>query len=47
MLTFRFAGGSRQCIAEGLAWMEGTLVLAAIARGLAAGSARGVRGRCG
>jgi cytochrome P450 len=29
---FPFAGGSRQCIAEGLAWMEGTLVLAAIAR---------------
>ncbi|ADW70681.1 cytochrome P450 [Granulicella tundricola MP5ACTX9] len=29
---FPFAGGSRQCIAEGLAWMEGTLVLAVIAR---------------
>ncbi len=29
---FPFAGGSRQCIAEGLAWMEGTLVLAIIAR---------------
>ncbi len=29
---FPFAGGSRQCIAEGLAWMEGTLVLALIAR---------------
>ncbi len=29
---FPFAGGSRQCIAEGLAWMEGTLVLATIAR---------------
>ena len=29
---FPFAGGSRQCIAEGLAWMEGTLVLAAIFR---------------
>ena len=29
---FPFAGGSRQCIAEGLAWMEGTLALAAIAR---------------
>ncbi len=29
---FPFAAGSRQCIAEGLAWMEGVLVLAAIAR---------------
>ena len=29
---FPFAGGSRQCIGEGLAWMEGTLVLAVIAR---------------
>ena len=29
---FPFAGGSRQCIAEGLAWMEGTLVLALLAR---------------
>ena len=29
---FPFAGGSRQCIAEGLAWMEGTLVLAVVAR---------------
>ena len=29
---FPFAGGSRQCIAEGLAWMEGTLVLSVIAR---------------
>jgi cytochrome P450 len=29
---FPFAGGSRQCIAEGLAWMEGTLVLAIIGR---------------
>ena len=29
---FPFAGGSRQCIAEGLAWMEGSLVLAVIAR---------------
>ncbi len=29
---FPFAGGSRQCIAEGLAWMEGTLILATIAR---------------
>jgi cytochrome P450 len=29
---FPFAGGSRQCIAEGLAWMEGTLCLATIAR---------------
>lgn len=29
---FPFAGGSRQCIAEGLAWMEGTLVLAVITR---------------
>ena len=29
---FPFAGGSRQCIAEGLAWMEGTFVLAVIGR---------------
>jgi cytochrome P450 len=29
---FPFAGGGRQCIAEGLAWMEGTLTLATIAR---------------
>ena len=29
---FPFAGGSRQCIAEGLAWMEGTLCLAAMFR---------------
>ena len=29
---FPFAGGSRQCIAEGLAWMEGTLTLATVAR---------------
>ena len=29
---FPFGGGSRQCIAEGLAWMEGTLVLALLAR---------------
>lgn len=29
---FPFGGGSRQCIGEGLAWMEGTLVLAVIAR---------------
>ncbi len=29
---YPFAGGSRQCIAEGLAWMEGTLVLAVIAQ---------------
>ncbi len=29
---FPFGGGSRQCIAEGLAWMEGTLCLALIAR---------------
>ncbi len=29
---FPFAGGSRQCIAEGLAWMEGTLCLSIIAR---------------
>ena len=39
---FPFGGGSRQCIAEGLAWMEGTLALAVIARDwllqLAAGS---------
>jgi cytochrome P450 len=29
---FPFAGGSRQCIGEGLAWMEGAFVLALIAR---------------
>ena len=29
---FPFAGGSRQCIGEGLAWMEGVLILATIAR---------------
>jgi cytochrome P450 len=29
---FPFGAGSRQCIGEGLAWMEGTLALAAIAR---------------
>ena len=29
---FPFGGGSRQCIAEGLAWMEGTLVLAMLSR---------------
>lgn len=29
---FPFGGGSRQCIAEGLAWMEGTLVLSVISR---------------
>jgi cytochrome P450 len=29
---FPFAGGSRQCIGEGLAWMEGTFVLSVIAR---------------
>ncbi len=29
---FPFGGGNRQCIAEGLAWMEGALVLAIIAR---------------
>ena len=27
-----FGAGSRQCIGEGLAWMEGTLALAGIAR---------------
>lgn len=30
---FPFGAGSRQCIGEGLAWMEGVLVLAAIAQG--------------
>ncbi len=29
---FPFAGGNRQCIGEGLAWMEGVFVLAVIAR---------------
>jgi cytochrome P450 len=29
---YPFAGGSRQCIGEGLAWMEGVFVLATIAR---------------
>jgi cytochrome P450 len=29
---FPFAAGSRQCIAEGLAWMEGVLVLATVAQ---------------
>ena len=29
---YPFAAGSRQCIAEGLAWMEGVLVLSAIAK---------------
>lgn len=32
MAYFPFGAGSRQCIGEGLAWMEGTLVLATIAR---------------
>ena len=40
---FPFAGGSRQCIGEGLAWMEGVFVLAVVARdwrlSLPAGSA--------
>jgi cytochrome P450 len=30
---FPFAAGNRQCIGEGLAWMEGVLILATIARG--------------
>ena len=29
---FPFAGGSRQCIGEGLAWMEGVFVLAVVAQ---------------
>ena len=44
---FPFAAGSRQCIGEGLAWMEGVLILAAIARHWqlrpAAGSATSLR----
>jgi cytochrome P450 len=32
MAYFPFGAGSRQCIGEGLAWMEGTLVLAMIAQ---------------
>ena len=32
MSYFPFAAGSRQCIGEGLAWMEGVLCLATIAR---------------
>jgi cytochrome P450 len=30
MAYFPFGAGSRQCIGEGLAWMEGTLCLAAM-----------------
>ncbi len=33
MSYFPFAAGSRQCIGEGLAWMEGVLSLASIIRG--------------
>jgi cytochrome P450 len=29
---FPFGGGARQCIGEGFAWMEGTLLLATIAQ---------------
>jgi cytochrome P450 len=32
MAYFPFGAGSRQCIGEGLAWMEGTLILATIAQ---------------
>ena len=33
MAYFPFGAGGRQCIGEGLAWMEGTLALAAMMRG--------------
>ncbi len=33
MSYFPFAAGNRQCIGEGLAWMEGVLSLASLARG--------------
>ena len=42
---FPFAGGSRQCIAEGLAWMEGTLVLAILARDWQLSLAAGAPGK--
>jgi cytochrome P450 len=40
---FPFGAGSRQCIGEGLAWMEGTLALAAIAQGWKFGRVSGER----
>ena len=40
---FPFGGGSRQCIGESFAWMEGTLVLAALAKDWAPQVAEGYK----